>query len=66
MLLIFYLITHFNLSLFSKKTILFNNQNNLVKANEIILSKPYIENDLHFLDGIDSCFSLHDIYKDIA
>ena len=54
-----------NLSLFTGKTILFNNQNKLAKPNEIILSKPYIENDLHLLDGIGSCFSLHDIYKDI-
>lgn len=55
-----------NLSLFSEKTILFNNQNKLVKANKILLSKPYIQNDLDLIEGIDDCYILHEIYKDIS
>lgn len=55
-----------SLSLFAGKTILFNNQNKLVKANKILLSKPYLENNLDLIDGVDSCYLLHDVYKELS
>ncbi|WP_121628771.1 sacsin N-terminal ATP-binding-like domain-containing protein [Poseidonibacter antarcticus] len=55
-----------NLDLFKNKTILFNNQNKLVNANKILFSKPYIDNDLNFINGIDGCYTLHECYKELS
>lgn len=42
--------------------LLFNSKKEFDHTNKILLSKPFIENKLHLINGIDDCFTLNDIY----
>lgn len=46
----------------SPKFILFNNFEHLSPTQNIFLSKPYLDNKLHMLDGVNDCYQLSSKY----
>lgn len=61
----YYKIKPNSLDLFKDKIILFNENKELTRVNKILLSEPYIDNNLYLIEGMDGCHILCDYYIDL-